>query len=254
MAFSCFALVKLSQFMFNIYTDNSVSNFAFFGSIVGYNFVKYDALARIKKLEMRNELKLITLVSFLSFLATSFYFFQLHKITQLIGFIFLILILLYTLPFFPNKKNARNWSGIKIYIVTLCWVGVTLVLPIIDAELSITSNFYLKCIQRFLFIFVLILIFEIIDLKMDDPNLQTVPQKIGVKQTKILGIFLLLIFYFLEFLKSNFIQMQLIVNLILIVIIAFFMLFSNERKSKYYTSFWVESIPILWWILVLLFS
>ena len=253
-AFSCFALVKLTQFMFSISNDNSVSNFSFFGTIVGYNFVKYDALARLKKRQMRNELKLIAILSFLSFLATGFYFYQLQKNTQFIGFVFLILILLYTLPFFSNKKNARNWAGIKIYIVALCWVGVTVISPIIDVEIALTSNFYLKCLQRFLLIFVLILIFEIIDLKTDDLHLQTVPQKIGVKQTKILGIILLLIFYCLEFLKSNFIPLQLFVNLILIMTIAIFLLLSNERKSKYYTSFWVESIPVFWWILVLIFS
>jgi hypothetical protein len=261
-AFSCFALVKLTQFMFSITCDNSVSNFAFFGTIVGYNFVKYDTLARLKKRQMRNELKLIALLSFLSFLATGFYFFQLQKNTQFIGFIFLILTLLYTLPFFPNRRNARNWAGIKIYIVALCWVGVTVVIPIIDAEIAITSNFYLKCLQRFLLIFVLILIFEIIDLKTDDPHLQTVPQKIGVKQTKILGIILLCIFCVLEIFNINFNQnsnfqifpVKLIFAIVIAIVISIFLLLSNERKSKYYTSFWVESIPVFWWILVLIFS
>jgi hypothetical protein len=29
--------------------------------------------------------------------------------------------------------------------------------------------------------------------------------------------------------------------------------FANEKRTKYYTSFWVESVPILWWILLLIF-
>lgn len=253
-AFACFSLVKLTQFMFLISSDNSVAFFAFFGTIVGYNFVKYDALARTKRFQMRNELKLIAVVSFISFLVAGFYFFQLQKFTQLLGFVFLVLTLLYTLPFFPNKKNARNWAGIKIYIVALCWVGVTVVLPIIDAQISISFDFYLKSVQRFILIFSLVLLFEIIDLTTDDPHLQTVPQKIGVKRTKNLGLLLLLIFYFLEFFKSNFIPLQLFVNLILIFAVAVFLIFANERRSKYYTSFWVESVPIFWWFLVLIFS
>jgi hypothetical protein len=83
--------------------------------------------------------------------------------------------------------------------------------------------------------------------------LQTVPQQIGVKRTKILGILLLIPFYFLEFLKSNFDEKQLIINLILVVLISLFLLFANEKRSRYYTSFWVESVPILWWLMVLLF-
>jgi hypothetical protein len=34
--------------MFHISADQSMANFAFFGTIVGYNFVKYDALASAK--------------------------------------------------------------------------------------------------------------------------------------------------------------------------------------------------------------
>jgi len=236
--------------MFSFPTDFSVANFAFFGTIVGYNFVKYDALARAKKKLMRKELKLIALMSFFSFIAVGYYFFQLQFITQLVSVIVLALTMLYTLPFFPNRKNARNWAGVKIYIVSLCWVGVTLVLPLLNAHFDFGVDFYLKCIQRFILVFVLILIFEILDLANDDPHLQTVPQQIGVKQTKIVGILLMLLFYFLEFLKTNFVEKQLIVNLVVVVTVSLFLLFANEKRPKYYTSFWVESIPIVWWLMV----
>ena len=252
-ALSCYSLVKMTQHMFNISLDQSIANFVFFGTIVGYNFVKYDALARAKKLLMRTELKIIALFSFFALILVGFYFFQLQRITQIVAVAFLSITLLYTLPFFPNRRNARNWAGVKIYIVALCWVGVTLGLPVLNAAISITSDFYLKCIQRFILIFVLVLIFEIIDLANDDPHLKTVPQQIGVKRTKILGILLLIPFYFLEFLKSNFDEKQLIVNLILVALISLFLLFANEKRSKYYTSFWVESVPIIWWLLLVSF-
>ncbi|WP_338646251.1 hypothetical protein V5J73_12315 [Flavobacterium sp. KS-LB2] len=252
-ALSCYALVRMTQHMFHISVDEPVANFAFFGTIVGYNFVKYDALARVQRLQMRKELKMIILSSFFALFCVGYYFFQLERITQIVAIVFLSLTLLYTLPFFPNKKNARNWAGVKIYIVALCWVGVTLALPVLNAEVPITSDFYLKCMQRFILIFVLVLIFEIIDLAKDDPHLKTVPQQIGVKHTKILGLLLLLPFYFLEFFKSNFDKNQLIINLILVIVISLLMLFANEKRSKYYTSFWVESVPIVWWLLLLIF-
>ncbi|HJS00392.1 MAG TPA: hypothetical protein VJ780_05610 [Flavobacterium sp.] len=249
-ALSVYALVRMTQFMFEIPYDESIALFSFFGTIVGYNFVKYDALARAKKRMMRNELKMIALLSFFSFLAVGYYFFQLEFITQLVAAGVLVLTLLYTLPFFPNRRNARNWAGVKIYIVSLCWVGVTLLLPLVNAHQDLGLDFFIKCIQRFILIFDLVLIFEIIDLANDDPHLKTVPQQIGVKRTKILGLFLLIPFYFLEFFKNNFIEKQLIINLILVVMLSLFLIFSNTNRSRYYTSFWVESIPILWWLLV----
>lgn len=247
---SCYALVKMTQHMFHIPFGEPIAGFVFFGTVVAYNFVKYDALARTKKLEMRKELKGITLFSFCSLILVGYYFFLLERITQMVAIAFLSITLLYTLPFFPNRKNARNWAGVKIYIVALCWIGVTLVLPLLNANVPITSDFYLKCVQRFILIFVLVLIFEIIDLANDDPHLKTVPQQIGVKRTKILGFLLLIPFYFLEFLKSNFDQNQLIINLILVIIISLFLFFANEKCSRYYTAFWVESIPIVWWLMV----
>lgn len=252
-ALSCYALVKMTQHMFHIFSDEPIANFVFFGTIIGYNFVKYEALVRTKKLHLRNELKMIAIFSFFALLLVGFYFFQLQRITQMVALIFLIITLLYTLPFFPNKRNARNWAGIKIYIVALCWVGVTLVLPVLNGHVSITSDFYLKCIQRFILIFVLVLIFEIIDLTKDDLHLKTVPQQIGVKQTKILGLALLIPFYFFEFIKSNFDENQLIINLILVIMISLFLLFANEKRTQYYTSFWAESVPIVWWLLLITF-
>ncbi|RKS01741.1 MULTISPECIES: hypothetical protein [unclassified Flavobacterium] len=253
-ALSVFALVRMTGFLFQISTIETSAFFAFFGTIVGYNFVKYDALARTQKLQMRTQLKAIAFLSFLSLLACGFYFLELSQKTKIIAVVFLILTLLYTLPFFPNRKNARNWAGIKIYIVALCWVGVTLFLPIINAEIPLTTYVFLVAIQRFILIFVLILIFEIIDLKQDDPHLKTVPQQIGVERTKKLGSLLMLAFVGLEFLDINFNYPILFLKAGIAITVILFLVFANEKQSKYYSSFWAESIPVLWWILLLVFS
>lgn len=251
-AFSVYALVRMTYYQFQIPSDKAMTSFAFFGSIVGYNFVKYDALARSKKLEMSLVLKMIALLSFFCFSVVVYNFFQLQTLTQVAAVGFLILTLLYTLPFFPNKKNARNLAGIKIYIVAFCWVGVTLLLPLINANIDFTTDVYLKFIQRFLLVFILTLIFEILDLKYDAISLQTIPQRLGVRHTKMLGLFLLLPFYFLELLKVHFDFVQLYINLVLVISIASLLIFAHPHRSKYYTTFWVESVPICWWLMLVL--
>jgi len=260
-ALSCFSLVSMTSFLFGIKQNQDCAFFALFGVIVAYNFVKYDALARTQSMQMKGKIKAIALLSFFSFIASVYYFFQLQIKTQIIAVGFLILTLLYTLPFFPNRKNARNWVGVKIYIVTLCWVGVTLALPVLNADVPLTFFFYSKVFQRSLFLFVLILIFEIIDLKKDDPHLQTVPQKIGVQRTKLLGYLLLCGFVILEIFNAIYFKPyfnseigQIFACAFAAVSAALFLAFANTNRSKYYTSFWVESIPILWWILVLFFG
>jgi hypothetical protein len=240
--------VKISQLHFNISKDFVTAYFAFFGTIVGYNFVKYISFLFEKESKIRLNLKVIIGISIIALLAVGFYFFQLQRITQLISFVVLVLTLLYAVPFFPNRNNARNWAGVKIYIVALCWVGVTIVLPVLNAEMAFTVDFYLQCLQRFILIFVLILIFEIIDLSKDDPHLQTVPQQIGVKNTKTLGFALLMVYWLLEILNSNF--QSAVYQLPVIFAAAIALAFANEERTKYYTSFWVESIPVLWWLLL----
>jgi hypothetical protein len=250
-ALSCYALVRVTFHVFNIQYDEPMALFVFFGTIVGYNFVKYDALVRVQQKPIGLQLKIIAVLSFISVILTGYYFFQLQRITQIVSFGIFAITALYTLPFFPNKKNARNWAGVKIYIVALCWVGATLVLPYINAEIPFTANFFIKCLQRFVLVFVLILVFEIIDLANDDPHLQTVPQTIGVRKTKILGFVLLIPFWIVGVLSFTF--HDLMINLIMVIMLMLFIAFANPNKSKYYTSFWVESVPIFWWLMIVLF-
>ena len=252
MALSCYTLVRITFHVFHIQYDEAMALFVFFGTIVGYNFVKYDALVRVKKNPIGIQLKIIAVLSFVSVILVGYYFFHLKRITQIVSVAIFAITALYTLPFFPNRKNARNWAGVKIYIVAICWVGATLVLPLINAELPSTLDFFIKCLQRFVLVFVLILVFEIIDLANDDPHLQTVPQTIGVKRTKYLGFLLLVPFWWLEALISTFNYHDAIINLIMVIILMLFIAFANPNRSKYYTSFWVESVPILWWLMIVL--
>jgi hypothetical protein len=249
-ALSCCALVCVTFHVFHIQYDEAMALFVFFGTIVGYNFVKYDALVRVKRNPVGTQLKLISVLSFISVILVGYYFFHLKRITQIVSFGIFAITALYTLPFFPNRKNARNWAGVKIYIVALCWVGATLVLPLINAEIPFTSDFFIKCLQRFILVFVLILVFEIIDLANDDPHLQTVPQTIGVKRTKILGFLLLIPFWGLEVFISTFNYHDAFINLIMVVILMLFIVFATPNRSKYYTSFWVESVPVFWWLMI----
>ena len=227
-ALSCFALVNCTYLILNISINNSVALFVFFGTIVGYNFVKFDALARAKKNNMSLKLKAIAGLSFFALLFALYYFLELQLDTRIIASSLLILTVLYTLPFFPNKKNARNWSGFKIYIVTICWVGVTLLLPIINSGAEINLEIVLLTLQRMFLIFILILIFEIKDVKNDDPHLKTVPQQIGVAKTKDLGFFLLILFIGLGFFNGNLNNqyLDLLLNFVIAIVIAV-----SDRKS-----------------------
>ena len=113
-----------------------------------------------------------------------FLFFLLKPITQFWILVFAALTFLYAIPIGKHRLNLRNIAGIKIYIVSICWAGVTLLLPLLNAEVNLGIDVFYKFLQRFILTLILILIFEINDLKYDDIRLKTVPQSIGINSTK----------------------------------------------------------------------
>src|SRR5690554_3392986 len=174
------SLTMMTYLLFDVKVDYDVLAFAFFSSIVGYNYTKYGKLLLKKGVSF--ELKVIQGLTFVAIFCTSWVFLSLQSAGQLLILITGILTVCYAVSFFGHR-SLRNSSGIKIYVVALCWVLTTLLLPLLQADFPINSDVLVKSIQRFLLVIILILIFEIIDLKEDDPNLKTVPQTMGVKKT-----------------------------------------------------------------------
>lgn len=248
---SVLALILMTNHIFHIPFNWAVAVFGYCGTMFSYNFIKYDGLFRVKKAAGKR-VKLVVFLSTLALIAAGISFFFLERVTQITGLVFFAFTALYTVPFFPNTKNLRNWSGVKIYIVALCWAGITLVLPLLNDHVHLTSDVFLKFTQRFILVIILILIFEIIDLAEDDPHLKTIPQQIGVRRTKILNLCFLLPFFFLEFLKITIDYRQVAANAIMVITTALFTVYATPQRPKYYTLFWVESIPIFWLGLVVL--
>jgi hypothetical protein len=163
---------------------------------------------------------------------------------------FIVLTILYAAPVFPDNKNLRSLAGVKIFIIALVWTGMTVLIPLMYVKGSLNLIFLIEMIQRFLFIVVLMLPFEIRDLRYDAVELETVPQKIGVTKTKLFGSILLVIFLLLTIVKDQELSSVEILSTILITTISLFFLWGTDKKqSQYYCSFWVESIPIMWLII-----
>src|SRR5690606_1692626 len=101
-------------------------------------------------------------------------------------------------------------------------------------------------LQRFLLVMMLMLPFEIRDLQYDSLKLATIPQKIGVLKTKIIGTLIGILFFVLEFFKMQINTKLVALTLIVAIMILLYLWFANKSRSDYYSSFWVESIPIQW--------
>ncbi len=258
-ALAVFALSWVTLLEFGIPYDRAVLYFIFFASITGYNFVKYFGLARFHHRSLTNWLKLIQVFSLMCFIGMCYFALKLELISLVVILGFGVVTFLYAIPFLPNKilydkhKNLRNVSGLKVYIIALVWAGVTVVLPLLNNHVPLDTNVVVSGFQRFVFVTVLMFPFEIRDLNYDSLKLATIPQQIGIKNTKMVGVLLLMLFFLLEFLKPQLNVEHTVSLLITMFVTLMFLIFANRNQGRYYSSFWVEGIPLVWLLLLLVF-
>lgn len=244
-AFSVVALTHITCFNLNFFAERSLLFFVFFATIIGYNFIKYyRPKAHVFKWNV------FSVLNGASFCLALYFFIQLKIETQL-ALIFPFLIAIGYADSF-GKKTLRTLSGFKIYAIAICWVLVTVLLPVIQHSFDFTPDFYLECVQRFAFVIAITLPFEIRDLQTDPLQLKTIPQRVGLKATKLYGILLLFIFLFLEFFKDDIPTNNLIILPLIFLISMLFVVLSSEKQGRFYASFFVEGIPIFWWVLWLI--
>lgn len=251
-ALAVVSLCVVSFLVFKVPVDYTLLCFVFFGSVTGYNFVKYAGVAKLHHRSLAKSLKAIqvfSLLVFLFFVITSFF---VEFEVLLWGGFFGLFTLLYALPVFKNQKNLRSISGLKIFIIAWVWAGVTLALPLSGEFPLFSEEVGLAFLQRFLLILVWILPFEIRDLKYDLRQLGTLPQRMGITRTKLFGLFLLLAVVLLELFKVHSSGTSVGALAFTVSLSAILVWKARDRQSRYYASFWVESLPIAW-MLALLF-
>jgi 4-hydroxybenzoate polyprenyltransferase len=173
--------------------------------------------------------------------------------------VLIFLCLLALLTFFYSVpiltfKNLRNVSSSKVFVVAFVWAGATVILPILSADHAMTTAVLLTFFQRFLIIIALIIPFEIRDFKFDANTLRTLPQVLGVYRAKWVGVMLLLTCLFIEGFKNEFALNYFSSLLLMCALIIVGIICSNVDQTKYYASFWIEVIPIVWFGLLFLFS
>lgn len=256
-ALAVVAMTWVTFIQFELECDLAVLSFVFFATITGYNFVKYFGVAKFHHRSLAAWLRAIQIFSLFAFFGMSYFALKLSINSLIYISVFGLVTFLYAIPLLPiryfrdSQKNLRQISGLKIYIIALVWVFATLFLPLIDNDFHINTDVVITGVQRFIFVIVLMLPFEIRDLIYDSVKLATIPQRIGVKKTKIIGILLLMVFFFLEYFKDEIISEAIISNSVIVFITLFFVVFAHKNQSKYYSAFWVESLPILWLLALL---
>ncbi len=240
------SLLIITSIFYEIRLNQNLVFFVFFGTIACYNFVKYGVEAE-KYIRVSNRYhKNIQFFSLIGLAIAGYFGLFLRLDSWVILGILIVLTGLYALPVLPQAKNLRSLGGLKIVMVALVWAGITVILPLTELERTLVWDDWIQVVQRILLVLVLLIPFEIRDLAYDKPELRTIPQRFGVERAKVFGGFLVLIFFLLTFLKDEITNLELISQGILFLILGALMLLTKRNQGKYFASFWVEAIPIIW--------
>lgn len=250
LAVVAFAGVTMQRFETEI--NHNLLLFIFFGAVTAYNFIKYSAVAKFHHLSLKKNLRVIQLYSLFCFIGLIYFALKQPLSVIVASAVFGLLALFYALPVFPDSKNLRSISGLKIFIIALVWAGVTVVLPVLTGRDVYIFSFVLTLVQRFLFVIVLTIPFDIRDLRFDQSHLGTIPQLYGPEKARSAGVVFLSIVVILEALKPVVEAGEIIALLVIVAVTYFLIRKAVEGQSKYLASFWIEGVPILWWGLLCL--
>lgn len=236
----------------NLRIDANLLFFIFVATVTGYNFVKYAGVAKLHHLSLAGNLRFIQIFSLFSFIALIYFSFQLEIRVLITAGILGIFTMLYAIPFLGENKNLRSLPGLKIFIIAIVWAGSTVLMPLIEAAIVLDVQAIVDFIQRFMLVIVLTLPFEIRDLEYDHEKLGTIPQKLGTPRTKIFGFTLIFLIFSSEIFQAKMRSEEFLVLIIILMISGFLLWKAKKKQDKYFSSFWVEAVPVfylcLYWI------
>lgn len=242
------AFAWVTAISFQLVVNPVLYGFIFSSTLVSYNGIKYLPLLQKDFIAALKNLKRIAAITVCGAALTAWTAFLLDLWTLVAAVLLGGITTAYALPVFQNSTNLRQVYGIKIAVIALVWAGVTVGLPVLDQDsqhLSI-STIAIEHLQRFFYVIVLILPFDIRDLHYDKPSLGTLPQMIGVRNSKIAGSVLLASVVLLEVFQSPMQSAQFTVLVLIVLLTAALVWKSMAVQADYFASFWVEGLPILW--------
>lgn len=254
-ALAVYSLVKLTMLQFGTDRDD-IAYFSFFGTIVAYNLIRFFQLDKLNtsiSIWMKANQKGLIVLNFLALAGSLFYLMKLGKTEIGLLFPLVLATFFYVLPFRSGLIGLRGVPMLKLLLISFIWASLTVLLPLVSSVDHFSESIWLIFVQRFLFVLAITIPFDIRDSDFDNPELLTLPQLIGINRSKIIAIIALITsiyvsLYIYDFRSFNF-GIETFIMLISIILIVF----AKVGSPRYYTAFWIESLPIFWYLFYVIF-
>ena len=251
----------------NIMLDLPFNSFSFYCFIFGATIVQYNLhyLVKTNAVEgserlawsLRNKrMHFILLILGCALIIYSLFSFHLQHF-------FILLFLgaisfLYSFPFLPftKKKRIKDYGFLKIVTLSLLWTLVTVWLPVSTWHYDPVLYWFIFA-KRFVFMFVLCLLFDIRDIEIDrSETIKTLAVILGKQKSYLLSYLLLLCFVLLSVGQYFYLPQPGFLIAMLISSLATFIIIGITKKSNsdYIFLVGIDGMMLLQSILIYLFS
>ena len=193
----------------NLLLHLPLNSFSFYCFVFGATIAQYNLHYLVKKTAVRNSQRLawslknknlhkILLGAGIALILFSFFSFRLHHfiIMPVLG----IIAFLYTFPVIPlgKKKRIKDYGFIKIITLAILWTLVTVWFPVVNFPVE-KNIFVFVFLKRFVFMFVLCLLFDMRDIEIDrKENINTIAVFLDRKRSYLLAYITLAVFIVLS--------------------------------------------------------
>ena len=186
---ACLAQIAYSSLLVGLEPDLDIMLFACFSTIAVYNWQRLVRVsgqapeahsARHQWIE-QNRSWLWTFMG-TALIGSVYFLLQLSRTFQVTVAFFAVITFFYTLPWFSktSRKGLRELPYVKVFLIALCWAGVTAFLPLLEEGAVGWRIALLVATERFFFILAITIPFDVRDLPFDNAEKKTFPQLFGV--------------------------------------------------------------------------
>jgi 4-hydroxybenzoate polyprenyltransferase len=251
----------------NILLNVPLNHYTFYLFVFAATLVQYNLHYLVKKVAVKNSerlswsqknknLHLILLMFGCLLMLITFFSFHWHH--------FLILVclgcvsFLYSFPFLPftKKKRIKDYGLLKIMTLALLWTLVTVWFPVSDMNVD-KLLFTFVFVKRFVFMFILCLLFDVRDIEIDrSEKINTLAVILNKKKSYFLSYLLLLLFVVLSALQYFYLpQTGFLWAMLISAVVTFFTIEATRKtNSDFIYLAGIDGMMLLQALLVYLFS
>lgn len=227
----------------NIMLGLPFNSFSFYCFIFGATIVQYNLHYLIKTNAVKGSERLMwslrnkRLHYILFFFGCALIIFSLFNF-QLQHFYILLFLgaisFLYSFPYLPftKKRRIKDYGFLKIVTLSLLWTLVTVWLPVSTWTYDL-SLYWFIFVKRFVFMFILCLLFDIRDIEIDkSETIKTLAVMLGKKKSYRLSYSLLFFFVLLSFIQYMFFPQPGFLFAMLLSSVATYIIIGMTKKSN----------------------